>query len=136
MGEQPIADPMNEIPLAGIHGLATHKTCGMLCRHNIRWALTPPFHHHHGREGRGCHSLSRYSAVTDSSQLKSMVLCVARTFLLPLRIRYPLGKRHDRPATTANVRIISENGVNRVNYFHSRHNLSYNMSNQSSFLPL
>ena len=35
-------------------------------------------------EREGCHSLSRYSAVTDSSQLKSMALCVARTFLLPL----------------------------------------------------
>ena len=34
---------------------------------------------------KGCYFLSRYSAVADSSLLESMVLCVARTFLLPLR---------------------------------------------------
>ena len=33
---------------------------------------------------RGSYSLSRCSAVADSSPLESMVLCVARTFLLPL----------------------------------------------------
>jgi len=37
----------------------------------------------------GCYFLSRYSAVTDSSLLESMVLCVARTFLLPLRSSPP-----------------------------------------------
>ena len=35
-GEQPL--------IAGILGFATHKACGMLCCHSIRWALTPPFH--------------------------------------------------------------------------------------------
>lgn len=37
---------------------------------------------------KGCYFLSRYSAVTDSSLLESMVLCVARTFLLPLRLTH------------------------------------------------
>ena len=37
----------------------------------------------------GCYFLSRYSAVTDSSLLESMVLCVALTFLLPLRSSPP-----------------------------------------------
>ncbi len=37
----------------------------------------------------GCCFLSRYSAVTDSSLLESMVLFVARTFLLPLRSSPP-----------------------------------------------
>ncbi len=50
-------------------------------------------------EGRGCYFLSRYSAVTDSSLLESMVLYVARTFLLPLRRSTSIGKRHKRPAT-------------------------------------
>ena len=36
---------MDEQPLAaGVFGLATHRMCGMPCRHGIRWALTPPFH--------------------------------------------------------------------------------------------
>lgn len=47
----------------------------------------------------GCYFLSRYSAVADSSLLESMVLCVARTFLLPLRRSTSISKRHKRPAT-------------------------------------
>ena len=46
MDEQPIVETDMSAPRAGIHGLATHKTCGMLCRHSTRWALTPPFHHY------------------------------------------------------------------------------------------
>ena len=103
MDEQSIvdADYYTAGQRAGIHGLATHKTCGMPCRHDIRWALTPPFHHcltPFGK-GSGCYFLSRYSAVTDSSLLESMVLCVARTFLLPLRRSTSIGKRHKHPAT-------------------------------------
>ena len=29
---------------AGIFGLATHGMCGLCCRQQSRWALTPPFH--------------------------------------------------------------------------------------------
>ncbi len=48
MDEQPIVavtGNRSDLQRAGIHGLATHKTCGMSCHHDIRWALTPPFHH-------------------------------------------------------------------------------------------
>ena len=35
-GEQPL--------IAGILDLATRRMCGASCRHDARWALTPPFH--------------------------------------------------------------------------------------------
>ena len=87
-GEQPLN--------AGILGFATHKACGMPCRHSIRWALTPPFHPYshpfpHNRViveavGGSGRFLSRYSAVADSFPLESMALYVARTFLTPLLV--------------------------------------------------
>ena len=112
MDEQPIVavtGNRSDLQRAGIHGLATHKTCGIPCRHGTRWALTPPFHHClKPSEGlTGCYFLSRYSAVADSSLLESMVLCVARTFLMPLRRSTSIGKRHKRPATVgAKLQII------------------------------
>jgi len=43
MGEQPLN--------AGIHELATHRWCGTLCHHSVRWALTPPFHPYRDERG-------------------------------------------------------------------------------------
>ncbi len=73
MGEQPLN--------AGILDLATHEVCGATCRHVARWALTPPFH-----PCRRCggNFLSHCSAVAGRLPLTTMVLYVARTFLLPL----------------------------------------------------
>ncbi len=51
---------------AGILGIATLKSCGMPCRHDIRWALTPPFHPYPPTESAGGCFLSRYSTVADS----------------------------------------------------------------------
>ncbi len=65
---------------AGIFGIATHGMCGLSCRHESRWALTPPFHPYLHRGG-GCF-LSLIPDVTAGFPLGNMVPCVARTFLL------------------------------------------------------
>lgn len=87
MGEQPLN--------AGILGLATHKACGIPCRHRTRWSLTPPFHPYRILLMRVCGGrfLSRCSAVTGSFPLRSMVLFVARTFLSSF-----MDKMSDRPS--------------------------------------
>ena len=74
---------MDEQPLAaGVFGLATHRMCGMPCRHGIRWALTPPFHPYRSLGETPavvfCHICPDVAA---GLTLPSMVLCVARTFL-------------------------------------------------------
>ena len=64
---------------AGIFGLATHEMYGIDCHQPTRWALTPPFHPYPVRGGSFLlHYLCHYSTFP----LGSMVLCVARTFLL------------------------------------------------------
>lgn len=69
---------------AGILGLATHEMCGASCRHEARWALTPPFHPYSRSVGSEavvfCHTGSGIAA---GFLLGNMVLCVARTFLMP-----------------------------------------------------
>jgi len=84
---------MDEQPLnAGILDLATHKTCGTPSHDDVRWALTPPFHPcpegcWRRRNGSPvyyravffCHVVS---AVARGFPLGSMVLFVARTFLM------------------------------------------------------
>lgn len=51
---------MDEQPLdADILDLATHKMCGILCYHNIRWAFTSPFHPYHQT-----HGMRRFFSVT------------------------------------------------------------------------
>lgn len=64
---------------AGILGLATHGMCGASCRHEARWALTPPFHPYLLRGGR---FLSLIPDVAVGFPLGNMVPDVARTFLL------------------------------------------------------
>ena len=88
-------------PLAGIHGLATHKTCGMPCRHDTRWALTPPFHHHLLISGTRGLSFS-VTLLCRHRQLpvKEYGALCCPDFPLAAQCRTgTLGKRHDRPAT-------------------------------------
>ena len=47
---------------AGILGIATFKSCGTLCRHSARWALTPPSHPY--PHIAGGYFLPRYYTVT------------------------------------------------------------------------
>ena len=64
---------------AGILGLATHEMCGASCRHEARWALTPPFHPYSISKGYGavifCHTRSGVAA---GFPLGNMALSVAR----------------------------------------------------------
>jgi len=77
---------MDEQPLdAGILDLATHKACGRQCRHRRRWALASPFHPCLKSAERipaviFCHATLPLCAF-GGFPLKSMALCVARTFL-------------------------------------------------------
>ncbi len=70
---------------AGVFGVATHRMCGMPCRHGIRWALTPPFHPYLSYQIWQavvfCHIIPDVAA---GLPLTNMVLCVARTFLFLL----------------------------------------------------
>ena len=97
---------------AGIHDLSTHKLYGILCCQKTRWALTSPFHPYHSIS-HGGYSLLHYSTLADCFPLRSMVLCVARTFLT-------LRKVSDKPT---NCFELLKTKVRKILYSRKIHNI-------------
>ena len=97
---------------AGILGLATHEMCGASCRHEARWALTPPFHPYSAslrhRAVIFCHTRSGVAA---GFPLGNMVLSVARTFLMPATRR----PATERPAASAKLMLFCQKSKRHQN---------------------